>query len=86
MSAWADAFIPFWDPYKEFYEDECGDVPGMYKVSRFFGHVSRDALLIAAIPNIGTWAKNPVMYEIGQKTLPRGVYQGLQGLSVIEAW
>jgi len=42
--------------------------------------------MAAAIPNIGQWVKNPVMYEIGSKTLPHAKYAelGLQGLSTIQ--
>ncbi len=48
---------------------------GKYRCNPYFGDsrsiadIGRDLLLSAAIPNINIWAQNPLMYEIGQKTL-----------------
>jgi len=47
------------------------------------GGLSRDVALSAAVPNIGAWARNPVMYELGQTTLSRSAYQGLRHLDPI---
>jgi len=48
LAAWADGFIPFWDPFEKFYEDECGEIDNVYKTSCFLGCVSRDLLIAAA--------------------------------------
>jgi RHS repeat-associated protein len=81
-AAWADGVIPFADPFDNYYDPSDSTL----KFSRAMGHVSRDAALMAAIPNIGTWGKNPVLYEIGSKTLPTSEYigLGLEGLGAIE--
>jgi len=44
------------------------------------GHVARDAALIAAIPNIGAYAKSPFIYEAGSIALPNSQYSQLAGL------
>ncbi|WP_372845273.1 RHS repeat-associated core domain-containing protein [Pontiella sp.] len=46
-AAWVDGVLPFVDPFEDVYTDECGNVSSDYKASRFFGGVSRDALLVA---------------------------------------
>jgi RHS repeat-associated protein len=40
----------------------------------------------AAVGNLGTYAANPILYEIGSKTLPTTIYNdlGLEGLSQID--
>jgi RHS repeat-associated protein len=83
-AATADGIIPFWDPFERFYADKCGTVDFSYKLSRHVAGFSRDLLLSAGIPNIGTWAKNPLLYEIGQKTLPVAVFESLEDLTAIE--
>jgi RHS repeat-associated protein len=76
-AAWADGVIPFADPFANTYNaSEMG-------FSRAMGHISRDALLAAAIPNIGQFAQNPVLYEIGQKTLMT-LPKGWETLSAIQ--
>jgi hypothetical protein len=78
-AATADGFIPFADPFQDQY-DPCDWDTG---VSKALGALSRDLLLTAAVPNIGTWAKNPVLYEIGQKTLPAAEWARMGNLSPI---
>ncbi len=82
LAAWADGVIPFANPFENYYDSSDPTL----KFSQAMGHVSRDALLAAAIPNIGTWVKNPLLYEIGSKTLPTTKYLelGLKGLSAID--
>ena len=76
-AAWADGAIPFADPFANTYNaSEMG-------FSRAMGHISRDAFLAAAIPNIGQFAKNPILYEIGQKTLTI-LPKGWEALSAIQ--
>ncbi len=61
--ATADGFIPFSDPFQDSGSyNPCADGGGFSKAT---GGVARDAALAATIPNLGTWAKNPVMYETG---------------------
>jgi RHS repeat-associated protein len=85
-AAWADGVVPIWSPLEGLYANSDGSIDGVYKFSRAMGHVSRDALLAAAIPNLGQWAKNPALYEVGSKTLPGAKYAGygLEGLGAID--
>ena len=77
-----DGIIPFWDPFKDNGGyDPCDKALAW---SRALGAFSRDAYLMGQIPNIGQWAKNPVLYEIGQTTIPKVTYEATQGLSAIE--
>ncbi|HMF89775.1 MAG TPA: RHS repeat-associated core domain-containing protein [Candidatus Angelobacter sp.] len=39
---------------------------------------------VVIIPNISTWVKNPLLYEVGSTTVPSAVYEGMQGLNAIE--
>jgi len=74
--------VPFYDPFgPENFYDRCD--PSLW-YSEALGHVSRDAWLAALIPNLATWAKNPVAYEAGQMTLPNAVYAGVSGLSAVD--
>lgn len=52
--------------------------------SQTMGQVARDLLLIAAIPNLTTWIRNPILYEIGSTTVPPRIWQVIQGMSVID--
>jgi len=74
--------IPFANPFDNYYYSKNYDM----KYGRFMGHVSRDALLAALVPNITKYAKNPLMYAIGNKTMRTAKYTrlGLEGLSEIE--
>ncbi|MCF7855310.1 MAG: hypothetical protein K9N51_10975, partial [Candidatus Pacebacteria bacterium] len=40
--AFADGVIPFWDPFEDYYADECGNVDSAYKWSRGIGRATRD--------------------------------------------
>jgi hypothetical protein len=77
-----DGIIPFWDPF--------GDNGGYDKCdkalawSRTLGAFSRDVYLIGRIPNIGQWAKDPLMYETGSLTMPADVYELMEGLNAIQ--
>ena len=84
LAAGIDGMIPFADPFTGVYADDCGNVDGMYRVSRHIGGFTRDAMIAVAIPNIGTWVKNPVLYEIGQTTVSPSTYNVIQGMSAIE--
>ena len=84
IAAGVDGMIPFVDPFTGVYADDCGNVNNMYRVSRHIGGFTRDAMIAVAIPNIGTWVKNPVLYEIGQTTVSPGTYNVIQGMSAIE--
>jgi len=73
-------------PLNEHVSEKISERPDIYAGMQTLQGISRDTALAAAIPNIGTWAKNPVMYEIGSKTLPTAKYAkyGLEGLGAIE--
>ena len=81
-AAWLDGVVPFADPFSDYYDS---DDPTL-KESVAWGHVSRDALSMALIPNIGSWLKNPIAYEVGSMTLPTAEYTslGLEGLSAVD--
>ncbi|MCO5062718.1 MAG: cysteine peptidase family C39 domain-containing protein [Kiritimatiellae bacterium] len=83
-AATADGIIPIWDPFEDKYADDCGHIDSAYMTSRHLGALSRDLLIAAAIPNIGTWAKNPVLYEIGQTTVSPATYEIIQGMNAID--
>jgi len=84
IAAGVDGMIPFVDPFTGVYADDCGNVNNMYRVSRHIGGFTRDAMIAVAIPNIGTWVKNPVMYEIGQTTVSPATWNTIKGLSAID--
>jgi RHS repeat-associated protein len=83
-AATADGFIPFWDPFKDVYTDANGNHIDGTDISLFCGGMSRDLLLSTAIPNVGVWAKNPAMYELGQTTLSATEFAELGELTAIE--
>lgn len=56
----------------------------MLQFSQTMGQVARDLLLIALIPNITTWIRNPFLYEVGSTTVPPRIWQAIQGMSVID--
>jgi RHS repeat-associated protein len=39
---------------------------------------------VVIIPNISSWAKNPILYEVGSTTVPSAVYEGMQGMNAIQ--
>jgi RHS repeat-associated protein len=39
---------------------------------------------IVIIPNIASWAKNPILYEVGSTTVPSAVYEGMQGMNAVQ--
>jgi RHS repeat-associated protein len=82
-AAGIDGMIPFFDPLTGTYADDCGKVDDMYKVSRHIGGFTRDAMIAVSIPNIGTWIKNPVMYEIGSTTVSQTTWNAIKGLDAI---
>jgi RHS repeat-associated protein len=81
-AATVDGIIPFWDPFASYGVYDPND-PTL-RISRFLGATARDLLLIAAIPNLTTWIRNPVMYEIGSTTVPASVWEVIQGMTAIE--
>jgi hypothetical protein len=40
-------------------------------------------MIAVAIPNIGMWVKNPVLYEIGSTTVSPATWEAIKGLDVI---
>jgi RHS repeat-associated protein len=83
-AAGVDGMIPFFDPLTGVYADDCGNVDDMYKVSRHIGGLTRDTMIAVAIPNIGTWIKNPILYEIGSTTVSPRTWEAIQGMTVID--
>jgi len=77
-----DGIDPFGNPFADngFY-DPCDEGA---QISQGLGTFARDAALVAVIPNIGTWAQNPFLYELGSTTVPGDVYEAMDGLSAIE--
>ncbi len=75
-----------WTPFSEAYSDECGNFKNGTEFSYALGKFSRGALLTAAIPNIGLWAKNPIMYEIGNKAIPTCLWRmgGFANMTVVQ--
>jgi len=51
-AAAADGFIPFIDPFESSYADECGNIDGIFQVSRALGGLSRDLLGSAALAGL----------------------------------
>jgi hypothetical protein len=81
-AATADGVIPFANPLADAgVYDECDP---LHQFSQNMGGLARDLALASAIPNIGTWAKNPVMYEIGSSALPNGLHKAISHLSAID--
>ncbi len=79
--ATADGFIPFADPFQDSGGyDPCQDGVGFSKAA---GGIARDAALAAVVPNIGAFAKNPVMYELGSTTVPTRVFNTISHLDPI---
>jgi len=74
-----DGIIPFADPFDHRY-DKCDD---LMKFSKGMGALSRDLALASAIPNIGMWARNPVLYEAGSATVPNRVFSIIEGLNPV---
>ena len=83
-AAAADGVIPFANPFENYYANKDGSIATEYKISRFLGETSRDLLLVSAVPNIETWAENPILYEIGQTTIDYESYQSVANLTAIE--
>ncbi len=83
LVAGIDGMIPLIDPFADVYADDCGNVDGMYRVSRHIGGFTRDAMMTVAIPNIGTWVKNPAMYELGSTTVSPATWQAIKHLDTI---
>ena len=79
--ATADGFIPFSDPFQESggYSG-CEDGAAFSKAA---GGIARDAALAAVVPNIGAFAKNPAMYELGSTTVPTRVFNMISHLDPV---
>jgi RHS repeat-associated protein len=78
-AATADGIIPFADPFRKCY-NPCDPI---FKKSKALGALGRDIAFAAAIPNLSSWVENPLLYEIGQKTLSAGNYAKYADLGVI---
>ncbi len=73
-AATADGMIPFFDPFKDNYSDECGNVDDIYRASLFCGNVayhSLSAYMLCPQGSIGGTTQTIVHY--GSKT---GVQSG----------
>jgi hypothetical protein len=77
-----DGMIPFADPFAYFGMYDPNDA--LLHWSQTLGQVSRDLLLIAIIPNISVWIRNPFLYELGCTTVPARVWQVVGSMSVFE--
>jgi hypothetical protein len=80
-AAFLDGVNPFGNKFAEMGLYNSRDKSLM--ASRCIGSLTRDAELTLAIPNIGAWAKNPLLYEIGSTTVPTDVYEAMDGLNAI---
>jgi uncharacterized protein RhaS with RHS repeats len=78
--AGVDGIIPFWDPFANAggYNPCDSDMQFSWKAGAF----ARDIYLMGKTPNFGPWAKNPLMYEIGQKTLAAAPEGGLTAIQM----
>jgi hypothetical protein len=65
-----DGIIPIIDPFSGFY-DKC--LLGAAE-SSLIASYSRDIGFAAFVPNLAAWAKNPILYEIGQLTVTSKTY------------
>jgi RHS repeat-associated protein len=57
--------------------DRCG-------IEHKLGTASGIVASIALVPNISSWVKNPILYEVGSTTVPTAVYEGMQGMNAIQ--
>jgi len=78
LAAWADGFIPFFDPFDSLYDP----TDSTLQWSQFFGGISRDALLLAfGGGNLAAWARHPILYELGATTTK--LFPQISHLSVV---
>ena len=80
-AAFIDGINPFGNPFANMGLYDSSDKA--LKWSRCIGTLTRDAELILAVPNIGSWAKNPFLYEVGSTTVPTEVYEAMNGLNAV---
>jgi len=78
-----DGIIPFANPFESYYAYSDGSIDSDYMISRQIAGISRDILVSAAIPNIGTWAKNPLMYELGSTTVSAETWNVIKGMDTV---
>jgi RHS repeat-associated protein len=81
LMACLDGIIPFGNPFGNAGAYDQDDP--VLVASRQLGTFARDLLLTAAIPNVSTWAKNPLYYEMGQKALADEVFMTMQNMDAI---
>jgi hypothetical protein len=81
LAAAIDGVIPFWNPLEDLLYDGNDST---LQWSQALGTFARDVLLIAAVPNLTAWVKNPLMYELGATTIPGRFFSSLSHLSVIQ--
>lgn len=81
VMACIDGIIPLGNPFANAGAYDQSDP--VLVASRQLGTLARDLLLTAAIPNVSTWAKNPLYYEMGQKALADEVFMTMQNMDAI---
>jgi len=85
LGAWTDGFIPFVDPFAHNgYYDPSDPI---YQNCQFLGGISRDALLMAMIPNLALWSSSryaPFLYELGSTTVAPEIYTEIQLMNAVE--
>ena len=77
-----DGIIPFGDPFgNNGGYDKCSK---LNQFSQEMGAFSRDSYLLARIPNLGKYVKNPGLYEKGSKMVPGRVWNQIKNIDVIQ--
>jgi len=80
-AATLDGIIPFWDPFADAGAyDKCDK---SMQFSQEMGAFARDAYLLAKIPNLSEYVKNPRLYELGSGTVPLRIWNQIKNLSVV---
>lgn len=76
--------MPFADPFAEHGLYDVGDP--YLGVSQTMGGIIRDALLTAVFPGpqLAAWMKNPLLYELGQSTVAKDVWEVIAHLGPVE--
>ena len=81
LCAVIDGIVPFGNPFASSGAYDQNDP--VLVASRQLGTFARDLLCVTALPNLSVWAKNPVLYEIGQKTMATEVYNTMKNMDAL---